>query len=678
MSQLSIIKPNFLRQSRTALVMVLALALSACNDGPKTSNNNGGGNRAPVANAGSNQNVDELSAVTLSGSGSDADNDTLTYSWAQTAGADIAITNGNTATASFMAPDVTAGSPEVLTFQLTVNDGTASGTDAVNVTVTEPSLTVTVTGKVNFEFVPPNAVCRGLDFGSTFEKPIRGATVQLIDTGSLAVLATTQSDDNGDYTFADIDPDTMVRLRIRAELKKTTGASRWDVEVRDNYDISGAPPLLGSRPLYVVEGSNFDTGSPSVLLQDVTARTGWDGASYTGDRSAAPFAILDSFYTAMKFIESVDPDVFFSPLDAFWSVNNTSLVSGDIDAGELGGSFYSGGIDSLFLVGDAASDTEEFDDHVIVHEWGHYFEDNLSRSDSFGGPHSIGQLLDPRLAFGEGWATALAGMALDDHLYCDTGAAGSDSGFGIGAESGSYDASGWYDEISVLRFIYDLFDANDEGGDPGSIGFEPIYAVMTGPQASTDAFTTIFSFAYELRMTLTPAEQTLLDAQLVREDMTPGFDRWGVGEANTAGGAADVIPIYTDITADGTILPICVNSQFDSGRDGNKLTENRFLRVTVPLTDQYDVTMTTTTPTPITPDTEDRDQSDPDIYIFNGPQFVAAGTSPDENAETLRTPTLQAGTTYIAAIEDWRFDDDMAPSGYPDRICFDVTFASTP
>jgi hypothetical protein len=671
-------KLNSVRQIRAALIVVLALSLAACGGGSQTTNNGGVGNRAPVASAGADQQVDELSTVTLSGSGSDADGDTLTYSWTQTAGADVTITNGNTATASFTAPAVAPGAPEVLTFQLTVNDGTASGTDSVNVTVTEPSPAVTVTGKVEFQFVPPNPVCRGLDFDNTFAKPIRGATVQLIDAGTSTVLATTQSDNNGDYTFANIDPDTMARLRVRAELKKTTGTSRWDVEVRDNYDVSGSPPALGSRPLYVVEGSNFDTGSAGITVENMTAPTGWGGASYTSDRAAAPFAILDSIYTAMRFIESVDPDVFFPPLDAFWSVNNTSSVSGDIDAGELGGSFYSGGIDSLFLVGDATTDTEEFDDHVIVHEWGHYFEDNLSRSDSVGGSHSVGNLLDPRVAFSEGWATALAGMALNDDLYCDTGAAGSTSGFGIGAESGSYDASGWYDEISVIRFIYDLFDTNDEGGDPGSIGFAPIYGVMTGPHASSDAFTTIFSFASELRSTLDAQGRALVDSQLVREDMTPGFDRWGVGEANTAGGAQDVIPIYTDTMADGSTLPICVNSQFDSGRDGNKLTENRFLRITVPLTDQYDVTMTTTTPTPVTPDATDRDQSDPDIYIYNGPQFVAAGISPDENTETFRTPTLQAGTTYIAAVEDWRFDDDEASTGYPERICFDVTFASTP
>jgi len=541
--------------------------------------------------------------------------------------------------------------------------------------------TVTVTGNLSYEFVPPNPVCRGLDFASTVPKPIRGATVQLIDAATSAVLATSQSDESGDYFFANIDADTMVRLRIRAELKKTTGTSRWDVEVRDNYDLSANPPALGSRPLYVVESDDFDTGLEGVVDKNVTAQTGWGGARYVGDRSAAPFSILDSIYTAMTFIEAVDPNVFFPPLDAFWSVNNTSATTSvnGTDNGELGGSFYSVGADRLFLVGEAASDTDEFDDHVIVHEWGHYFEDNLSRADSIGGPHSIGSLLDPRLAFGEGWATALAGMALGDQLYCDTGPADSDfSRLALGAESGSYDASGWYDEVSVLRFIYDLFDTEDEGGDPGSIGFAAIYAVVTGPQVSTDAFTTIFSFAAELRQTLDPAGQALLDAQLIREDMTPGFDIWGVGEANTAGGAVDVTPIYADLTADGSIVPICVNSQFDNGRDGNKLTENRFLRITVPLTDEYDVTMATTTPTPVTPALGDRDQSDPDIYLFKGPQFIDQGISADENIETFRTPVLQAGETYIAAVEDQRFDDELTPSSYPERICFDVSFAPTP
>jgi len=470
----------------------------------------------------------------------------------------------------------------------------------------------------------------------------------------------------------------MVRLRVRAELKKTTGTSRWDVEVRDNVDTSASPPPLGSRPLYAVDSVDFNTGTFDIDF-DMIARTGWTGSSYTDPRVAAPFSILDAIFQVVKFIESVDPNAVFPPLDAFWSINNTITVSGDIDAGELGTSFYAGGIDSLFLVGDDASDTEEFDDHVIIHEWGHYFEDNFSRSDSVGGRHAIGQRIDPRVAFGEGWATALSGMALNNHVYCDTSVPGTNGGFGIGAESGSYNGQGWYDEISVVRFVYDLWDDNDEGGDSGSLGFAPIYDVMTGPQAFTTAFTSVFSFASELRATLTPTDQAFLDSQLVREDMTAlGLDIWGTNELNTAGGAPDVMPIYTDITADGTILSICVNSQFDSERDGNKLSENRYLRISVPVTDQYDVTMTTTTATPPTDDPDDRDQSDPDIFIFQGPQYIVEGTSPAENFEAFRTPTLQAGTTYIAAIEEWRFDDEMASPTYPQQICFDVSFTPTP
>jgi K319L-like, PKD domain len=663
-----------------ALLLLSLLAMVACGGSGGKKNNNPVGNRAPVANAGADQNVNELTLVQLNGSGSDADNDTLSYSWMQTAGPAVTLSGADLAAASFTAPDVAAGAPETLTFRLSVSDGTATATDAVNITVAEPSPAVTVTGKVNYESVPPNTNCAGLNFAATVVRPIRGATVQLINAGSGTILATTVSDDAGDYSFANINAGTMVRLRVRAELKKTTGLSRWNVEVRDNYDASPSPPALAARPLYVVEGVNFDTGTAPIKVQNMTATTGWGGGSYTGPRAAAPFAILDAIYTAVRFVEAVDSGINFAPLDVFWSIHNTATVSGNPNLGELGTSFYSPSIDSLFLIGDASSDTEEFDDHVIVHEWGHYFEDTLSRSDSIGGPHSIGEFLDPRIAFGEGWATALAGMALNNHLYCDTGVPGTSGGFGIGAESGAYNASGWYDEISVVRFIYDLFDDNNENGaDPIALGFQPIYAVMTGPQAFTDAFTTVFSFATELRAMLAPADQALLDAQLAREDMTAaGLDIWGSGELNDASSGTDVLPVYTDYTADGSVLPICVTSRFDSGRDGNKLSENRLLRISVPLTDQYDVTISTTTPTPVTADPNDRDQSDPDIYIYQGPNYITEGTSPVSNSETFRTPTLQSGLTYIAAIEDWRFDDDAAPPGYPQQICLDVSFASTP
>src|SRR6185503_2593733 len=65
-------------------------------------------NRAPVANAGPDQAVDEGTSVTQSGSGTDPDGNTLTYAWAQTAGPSVTLNGANTATLAFTAPNVTA------------------------------------------------------------------------------------------------------------------------------------------------------------------------------------------------------------------------------------------------------------------------------------------------------------------------------------------------------------------------------------------------------------------------------------------------------------------------------------------------------------------------------------------------------------------------------------------
>ncbi|MGB5625430.1 MAG: PKD domain-containing protein, partial [Woeseiaceae bacterium] len=365
---------------------------------------NGVSNSDPVVSAGADQSVTELATVNLSGTASDTDiGDSLTYAWVQMSGTNVSIVNSDTANARFDAPAVVAGG-ETLTFQLAVNDGTATITDLVDVVVNETPVAVTVSGKVFYEFVPPNAQCRGLDFAATQTRPIRAATVQLIDAGSGNVLDTTIAADNGDYSFNNVAGNLDVRLRVRAELKRS-GAPGWDVDVRDNIDDPLNPLPLASRPLYVVDSADFNTGGADVS-RDFTATTGWDGSAYTGTRAAAPFAILDAIYSGMQLVLTADASAIFEPMDAFWSVNNTLTSPTDIDAGELATSFYRSDLDSLFLLGDANVDTEEFDDHVSIHEWGHYFEDVFSRSDSIGGPHSIGQSIDARLAFGEGWATA--------------------------------------------------------------------------------------------------------------------------------------------------------------------------------------------------------------------------------------------------------------------------------
>ena len=674
-------------QWKTWLLTAIAATLVACSG----SSDDGGTNpnRAPTASAGGDQNVLETSFVQLAGSGSDPDaGDTLTFNWIQTAGTVATLSSTSVASPSFNAPDVAPGNPEILTFRLIVSDAAGlSASDEVSISVQEPAAVVTISGNLRYEFPPPRTTCDGLNFAGIQLQPIRQVTVQLLDETGMTVLDTTVSDDSGAYSLT-ANASTNVIVRVRAELKKG-GNPSWDVEVRNNVDTDPTPLPLDQRPLYVMDSSVFDSGVMNQTL-GLTAETGWDGSSFTGNRVAAPFSILDSIYRAMTLVAVEDPTASFDPLDAFWSPDNVSVRGeGTFDeyvaSGEIGTSFYSD--DRLFLLGRDGDDIEEFDDHVIVHEWGHYFEDNFSRSDSIGGSHGIGNSLDMRVAFGEGWATALSGMALDNPRYCDTFWSGNTlRGFRIDIESGNPGTEGWFNELSVVKLIYDLWDIDNDGADNASIGFGPIYDVMTGPQATTAAFTSIFSFASELKQV--SGQDVFIDALLTEHDINPsGIDIYGSTETNDGDGPGtpeDVLPVYTTVVADGSTINICSNSQFDNVRDGNKLSEHRFLRMNISVSRPYTFEIITTTAMPNPDDPADeRDQSDPDVLIYLNGQIQnrivggdAQGLSGAANQEIFTTPNNLATGDYVLDFNEFRFEDDETtevPNPFPERVCFDVT-----
>ena len=71
---------------------------------------------------------------------------------------------------------------------------------------------------------------------------------------------------------------------------------------------------------------------------------------------------------------------------------------------------------------------------------------------------------------------------------------------------------------------------------------------------------------------------------------------------------------------------------------------------------------------------DERDQSDPDMFIFSDGRIVDAGNSGVANEETILDVFLSGPDTYVADLREFRYADPDSPVGFPDRMCFDVSF----
>jgi hypothetical protein len=117
-----------------------------------------------------------------------------------------------------------------------------------------------------------------------------------------------------------------------------------------------------------------------------------------------------------------------------------------------------------------ASDPDEYDDLVLLHEYGHFFQYKYSRSDSPGGAHSSKNRIDPRLAWGEGSATAFATISKKTSTYIDTDASSTPMAYDLeqppanrpplGTDDGKID--GKLSEALVAAIMWDLHDSTNE------------------------------------------------------------------------------------------------------------------------------------------------------------------------------------------------------------------------
>ncbi|MBO9667659.1 MAG: hypothetical protein J7501_12700 [Bdellovibrio sp.] len=89
-------------------------------------------------------------------------------------------------------------------------------------------------------------------------------------------------------------------------------------------------------------------------------------------------------------------------------------------------SFYVPTTSKLYILGGKdgnvkESDTDHFDDSVILHEYAHFLEDVYGKSESPGGSHDGNFIIDPRLAWSEGWANYFQAAVLSGTANVDAG-----------------------------------------------------------------------------------------------------------------------------------------------------------------------------------------------------------------------------------------------------------------
>ena len=503
------------------------------------------------------------------------------------------------------------------------------------------------------------SVTEGLDYASTAAVPIRGAVVQLLGANQ-SVLATTATDANGQFSFT-APANTSVTVRVKAQAV-ATGTPSWDISVLNNAN---------GNALYVLDSSSFNTGTAAVT-RNLNADSGWpdlNGTSYFAVRAAAPFAVLDTLYSAVQFVvANGSATVNLPALNVFWSDENRPSTSWAPANGDIKTTLYQrdsvGGFPAgIYVLGLEHVDTDEYDQHVLAHEFHHFLEDALSRSDTPGDVHSLTDKLDMRLAFGEGFANAFSAMVLNDPQYRDSFGSRQDNSTNLNIEASILGEKGWYKEASVHSLIWDFYDdaAGSADPDPDAVhlGYAPIYSVFRDELRTGQALTSIFPLVTALKAQAgAPVSgiDALVAAQAIR---ATDIDAFGSTETNDVG-VDEALPLYTDVVLNGPIATVCGSAEVGTF---NKVGNRRFLKFSVPAARTITVRVASTglgTPIP-----------DPDFVLFgDGPPQVsqADGSTVEEASYAVE------GGAYVLEVYEYSHIDPAASNNVSrGDTCMNVT-----
>ncbi len=300
----------------------------------------------------------------------------------------------------------------------------------------------------------------GLDLSHPVMVPVRSARVEVFSRSSQSVVAVTETDPRGRFAVP-VPFDANLTVRVISRMRS------YDLKVADNTS-QGA--------LYVISADiDGRVSRNDVLLADTS-------------RVSGAFNILEVIQRGNDLVKSADANIALPPVTIFWSTRNwrgTGIINNA--QGMVGTTYFNVANNTAYVVGDRNdhgndSDSDEFDDGVIVHEYAHLLASKFSRDDSPGGRHVLGDMLDPRVAWSEGWANFFASAARNDAIWRDSRGAN-------GVNLLRYDLEdnipagdpnpGYWSEASVDTILWDLYDNNADTADDVQYSFSHIWNAFT-------------------------------------------------------------------------------------------------------------------------------------------------------------------------------------------------------
>jgi hypothetical protein len=328
-----------------------------------------------------------------------------------------------------------------------------------------------------------------LQYSAVASKPARRIVVQAVDNCDRAV-AETSTDDLGAFRLSV--PGNEVRVKAVSRMVSSdfsverglTGRSylsacntaSWDFSVVDNTH---------SQSPHAYSSNEWFTASSSALAVQIPLEEGTQ-------RPSGAFAIADSILSSFEQVCKASPATAFAKLMINWSTQNYPSW-GEKSKGAIGTSHFTveAGRPQLYILGKADVDTDEYDSHIIAHEFGHYLEYTMYRSDTLGGSHSLSDRLDPRVAFSEGFGNAYSAIAMGSPTYVDSMGLSQQEGYGMSIDSNpvGMNYNGLQNEHSVQYLLYQLYQGHNGGS------YSRIHEILRNYQSVATAFTTAQTFA---------------------------------------------------------------------------------------------------------------------------------------------------------------------------------------